>query len=222
MHTALCAVLCQDIWVCSEIGLVLQYIGVGLQTKKDCAENFVCNIHKVSDSPGIALDITQSEKQKPACAQQLTLFLRGYDISHGCCPCYQHTNSPAPFPPPPLACQQAAPGTADLVPPPFPTATEQRYYKFTSRRVIPGLTWTGTAHHGKRDSSGYMGTCQQSCSALSLLQTHSAATLQLCTLQATHLQQPTRRGLHRVFKPGLKIFALFQVKEIFPVCLAAH
>lgn len=28
------------------------------------------------------LDITQSRKQEPACTQQLTFFLRGYDISH--------------------------------------------------------------------------------------------------------------------------------------------
>lgn len=148
---------------------------------------------EVADSRRITLDITQSEKQKPACAQQLALFLRGCDTSDGCCPCHRHTNSPAPFPASPLTCQQAAPGTADAVPPPFPTATEERYYKSTSRRVIPGLTWTGTARHGKRDSSGYVGTCQQSCSALSLLQTHPAATLRPRTLRATHLRQPTKR-----------------------------
>lgn len=148
---------------------------------------------KLQNSCRITLDITQSEKQKPACAQQLALFLRGCDISDGRCPRHQHTKSPAPFPPSPLTCQQAAPGPADAVPPPFPTATEERYYKSTSRRVIPGLTWTGTAHHGKRDSSRYMGTCQQSCSALSLPQTHPAATLRPRTLRATHLRQPTKR-----------------------------
>lgn len=180
-HAALCATLCQDIWVCSEIGLVLQHIGVGLQTKKDCTENFGCNIHKVSESPRITLGITPSERQKPACPQELTLFLTGCDISHGCFPCYQRTNSPVPFPPSPLACQQATPGTADPVLPPFPTATKQRYCKPTSRRAIPGLTWTGAARHGKRDSSGYMGTCQQSCAVLNLPQTQSAATLRRCT-----------------------------------------
>lgn len=57
-----------------------------VRTRKDCTQNFGCNIHKVSDSPRIPLDMTQSEKQKPACAQQLTLFLRGYDSSRGCSP----------------------------------------------------------------------------------------------------------------------------------------
>lgn len=80
----------------------------------------------------------------------------------------------------------------------------------------------GIAPHRKTDSSGYMSTSQQSLPAVTLLQMHSAASLQLCTLQATHLQQPTKRGLYRIFKPGLKIFPLFQVKEIFPVCVAAH
>lgn len=213
----LCAALCQDIWVCSEIGLVLQHIGVGLQMKKDCTENFGCSFHKVSDSSRITLDITQSEKQKPACVQQLTLFLRGYDISHGCHLWYQHTDSPAPFRLS-LSCQQAAPGTADTVPPPFPTAVEQCYYKSTSRRVIPGLTWTGTACHGKRQQWIYGHLPAK----LLCAQPPANTPCNCAPLQATHLQQPRKRGLHRVFKPGLKIFPLFQVKQIFLVCLAAH
>lgn len=182
-YTELCTALCQDIWVCSEIGLVLQQIGVGLQMKKDCTDVTSKIFSEVSDCPRITLDFLQSEKQKPDCAQQPTHFLRGYDISHGHCPHYQHTNFPASFPHSPLTCRQAASGTADPVPPSFPTATEQHNYKTHFQESDPMVTMdTHSTSWNKRHQQIDICAPAHKAALTSASYKHSAATLRLCTL----------------------------------------
>lgn len=78
----LCAALCQHIWVCSEIGLIFTVHWCGTANKERLwilHATFLVKYHSLQES---LLDFAQSGKQAPACTQQLTLFLRGYDISH--------------------------------------------------------------------------------------------------------------------------------------------
>lgn len=96
------------------------------------------------------LDTAQSGKQEPACTQQLTLFLRGYDISHDVS-LTSRTQTPLL---PSLLPSLGAGSPRDAVPPSFTTAPREHYYKTASRSVIPSLNCMGTASCGETTVPG--------------------------------------------------------------------